>query len=201
MIKKFGLTICLIVLVVCLVGSGCTMNQNAQGPVQTIPPTVSTTSQTVSPTTPQVTMVSSMATTSMPEVTVTTSQTPADTGLIVTLNSAVKKTKIGSYEAKPGLIFLVLDLTLKNNDINNDFEYKDTSFTILDKTNNKKIEPNTNKISSGLDNPFTSGKIPLKSEKTGQVVFGVPANSTNYKFTLVDIKGNIITTIDTIDVP
>jgi len=193
--------LCLIVLVAFMVSSGCTTNQGTQGPAQSNPTLVAAPSQTISPTTPQATIAASVATTTVPTVIVTTTQTPMDTGLIVTLNSAVKKTKIGTYDAKPGLIFLVLDITIKNNDNNNDFEYKDSSFTVFDQVNNKKLEPNTNKISSGLDNPFTSGRVPLKSEKTGQVVFGVPDNSKDFKFTLVDIKGNIVTSIDTINVP
>ena len=101
----------------------------------------------------------------------------------------------------PGNIFLVLDITIQNNDKNKDFEYTDSSFVYFDKLNKKRNIAITSKIPGGLNNPFTSGSIPLKSKITGQVVFGVLDSSNSYKFSLVDPTGTVLISIDNINVP
>jgi uncharacterized membrane protein len=42
--------------------------------------------------------------------------------------------------------------------------------------------------------------IPLKSEKTGQIVFAVKDNSTSYKLSVYDSKGDEIYSFDNINV-
>jgi len=202
MIKKCYISlICLTVLVACMVGSGCTTNQNTQGTAQGNPSPVATQLQPQNPATPTATIPSSIAPTTVPTVMISTTQTPANDGISVTLNSAVKKVKIGSSSPMPGNIFLVLDITIQNNDKNKDFEYTDSSFVYFDKLNKKRNIAITSKIPGGLNNPFTSGSIPLKSKITGQVVFGVLDSSNSYKFSLVDPTGTVLISIDNINVP
>ncbi len=204
MMMKTKFVICsvlIIVLTACIVSTGCTSTQSAQSSVQNIPPTITTASQPQNPTTPPATTASSMASTTVPTVMISTTQTPANGGLSVTLNSAVKKTNIGSSGPLPGNIFLVLDITIQNNDKNKDFEYTDASFGYYDKLNKKRNTAITYKIPGGLNSPLTSGTIPIKKKKTGQIVFGVLDNSTTYKFYVTDSTGTVLTSIDNINVP
>jgi hypothetical protein len=204
MIKKCVFSfICLSVLIACVVSSGCTSNQNTQVPVQTVPPTVATAANTMIPTTtPEATAPASVSTT-VPPAAVSTIQTPANEGLSVTINSVDKKTTLGGGNpAKPGNAFLVLGVTIQNNDINKDFAYTDASFRILDTSNNGSWHAAmTNQISRGLNSPLLPGTIPPKTKKTGQIGFGVPDNSTSYKFSIVDSAGTVITTINDLRVP
>jgi len=119
----------------------------------------------------------------------------------ISINSAVKKTIIGRSTNKGGDIFLVLDITIQNNDKINDFRYKDTSFALYDKTNNNRRTAITSQLNTGgLNNPFTSGTIPFKSKMSGQIVFGVMDNSDSYKLYVSDSKGTVLTSIDNINV-
>lgn len=191
-----------VILVSCICVSGCTSAQNAQEAVQTTPAVTATPTQTAIPaTSPAVTPVTSAPAT-IPATAVSVTATPATAVVGVTLNSAAKKTQLGTFKPKSGNNFLVLDLTLKNNDKNDDFEYTDASFAIFDKTVSPphKLSPITGQVAGALENPFTSGMVPVKSEKTGQIVFPVKENSVSYKFTLYDAKGTEITSIDNISV-
>lgn len=133
---------------------------------------------------------------------ISTTKTPIHEVINITINSAVKKTMIGRSTNKGGDIFLVLDITIQNNDKNNDFRYKDTSFAIYDKLNNNRKTALTSQLNTGgLDHPFTSGTIPLKSKMSGQIVFGVMDNSNSYKLYVSDLKGTVLTSIDNISVP
>jgi hypothetical protein len=133
---------------------------------------------------------------------ISTTKPPINDILNITINSAVKKTLIGRSTNKGGDIFLVLDITIQNNDKNNDFRYKDTSFAIYDKLNNNRKTALTSQLNTGgLDHPFTSGTIPLKSKMSGQIVFGVMDNSNSYKLYVSDLKGTVLTSVDNISVP
>jgi len=200
--KYFYGILCLIVLAACIAGSGCTTNQNTQGSAQSSPTLVATPSQTINPATPQATTVTSMATTTIQAVIVSATQTPANNGLSVTLNSAEKKITLGGNPTKAGNAFLVLDVSIQNNDSNKDFAYTDTSFRIIDIANNGSWHPAmTSQISRGLNSPLMPGTIPSKTKKTGQIGFGVLNSSNSYKFSVVDSTGAIVATIDSIIVP
>ncbi len=121
--------------------------------------------------------------------------------MTISINSAVKKTIIGRSTNKGGDIFLVLDITIQNNDKINDFRYKDTSFAIFDKVNNIRRTAITSQLNTGgLNNPFTSGTIPLKTKMSGQIVFGVMDNSNSYKLYVSDSKGTVLTSSDNINI-
>jgi hypothetical protein len=187
-----------LLLVTVLITAGCTSeNKNVVvTPTQTTSQIPTTTLSVSHPTT-----ASSMAPTTVPTVMISTTQTPVSSGLTVTLNSAVKKTTLGGITPSPGNIFLVLDVTIQNNDKNNDFEYTDTSFSIFDNLNQNRRTPITFKVAGKLNSPITSGRIPLKSTKTGQIVFGVMDSSNSYKFSVADSTGTELTSIDNINVP
>jgi len=94
----------------------------------------------------------------------------------------------------------VLDVTIQNNDKNNNFGYTYDSFAIFDKTNKNRRTAITNQIKSGLNSPLTSGTIPLKSKTTGQIVFGVADSSNAYKLYVTDSTGTVVATIDNINI-
>jgi len=131
---------------------------------------------------------------------VTTTGTPANGGIRVTINSAVKKTELGEFNPKSGNIFLVLDVTLQNNDKSKDFEYTAASFALSDNLNTNKRPP-LGKFSYGLDNQLISGTIPPESKISGQIVFGVKDGSTSYKLSISDPTGAVLTSLDNINVP
>jgi len=133
---------------------------------------------------------------------ISTTRTVVKDILNITINSAVKKTMIGRSTNKGGDIFLVLDISIQNYDKNIDFRYKDTSFAIYDKLNNNRRTAITSQLNTGgLNNPFTSGTIPIKSKMSGQIVFGVMDNSNSYKLYVSDSQGTVLTSIDNISVP
>jgi len=195
-------SVCIIILTACIVSTGCTSTspQGAQTSAQTILPIITTPAQTLSPTTAPVTIATTMTPTTASTAIMSTTTTPISSGLTVTLNSAVKKTSLGSFTPLPGNIFLVLDVTIQNNDKNNDFKYTDSSFSIYDTVNQKRGQAITSKVAGGLNIPLASGTIPLKSTKTGQIVFGVSDNSNSYKFAVVNSTSAITPLID-INVP
>jgi len=193
-------SVLIIILTACIVSTGCTSTQT-QPSGQSNSPTITTRSQTVSPTTAPGTITTTLAKTTAPTAIISTTATPMASSVTVTLNSAVQKTNVGGLTPLPGNILLVLDVTLQNNDKNNDFEITDASFVIYDKLNQNRRSAITSKFASKLSSPLSSGKIPLKSTKTGQIVFGVMESSKSYKFSVVDSTGTILTSIDNINVP
>jgi hypothetical protein len=192
--KFFICTVLIIVLTACIVNTGCTSTQSAQSPTITPP--------TPSPTTAPGTLVTSLAPTTAPATVISTTETQKNDILTVTLNSAVKKTMIGKATNKAGNIFLVVDVTILNNDKNNDFKYTDASFAIFDKLNQNRRNAITSQLlTGGLNSPLSSGTIPLKSTKTGQIVFGVMDSSNSYKLYISNSTGTVIASVDNINVP
>jgi hypothetical protein len=191
-------SVCIIVLSAFIVSTGCTTTSPQSA--QTIPPTITTSAQTLSPTTAPVIIATSVLPTTAPTAILSTTKTPISNGLTVTLNSAVKKTSIGDSTPKTGFVFLVLDVTIQNNDKDNDFKYTDSSFSLFDVVNQKRGPAITSKFTGGLNTPLSSGTIPMKSTKTGQIVFGVSDNSNSYKFAVVN-STSAITSLFDINVP
>ncbi len=201
---KSSLGICCMVSVLLMIGifsAGCTSPQNGQSTAQNNPPAATTPSQTMNPAIAPTTPAATPASTIAPTTIMSTATTQTSDILTVTLNSAVKKTQVGSSTNMPGHIFVVLDITIQNNDKNNAFKYTDASFAVFDKLNKNRRIAITSKINGGLDNPLASGTIPLKSKTTGQIVFGEDDNSNSYKLYVSDSTGTVLTTIDNINIP
>lgn len=185
----------------CVVVSGCTSAQNDQGAIQNNQTVPVTPSPAASTTVPATTLVTSAPVTLQTTV-MSTTATQAPAVVSVTYNSATRQTKLGTFKPKSDNNFLVLDITIQNNDKNEDFDYTNASFALFDKTVSPphKLSPITAQVAGALENPFTTGMVPVKSEKTGQIVFPVKENSVSYTFTLYDTKGNEITSFDNISV-
>jgi hypothetical protein len=200
--KKFVIcSLLVIILTACILSTGCTSSQSGPTSVPSTSPVVTTPQQTMDPAAAPGTMVTTVAPAASSAATVSPTGTAATSVISVTINSAEKKTTLFGASPMPGNIFLVLDVTIKNNDQNEDFRYTDASFAIFDKKNQKGNSAITSKVAGKLENAITSGMIPMKSEKTGQIVFGVLTSSKGYKFSVIDSTGTVITTIDNIVVP
>lgn len=121
------------------------------------------------------------------QTTVQTSQAPETVSL--TINSAKKMTKLFTFTPKSGNIFLVLDITVKNNGVPKGFDFTDTSIT-MPKLQGGAI---TSQVRGGLENPIiTPTRIEQNDKRTGQIVFGVSVESNTYKLNLVDSKGEVL---------
>ena len=199
--RFFIVSACIVILAAGIFCSGCT-STNTQSPapgtsVAASQPAVTTTVPVTVSETPGITAPLASATTSA----LLTTVPPASSPVQVTLNSAQKKTQLGTYHPKAGNVFLVVDITIKNTDKTEDFEYSDSSFTLYDKPNQRKYSPITTQVSGSLTSPLTSGKVPIKSEKTGQIVFGVVDMGTaGYKFSVTNSTGTELASFVKFDV-
>jgi len=138
----------------------------------------------------------------VPTANILTNTSPVNSGIIVKVNSALKKTSIGGLSPNPGNIFLVLNVTIQNTDKNNSFEYSDSSFMIYDKLNQNRSSAITGILAAKLNSPIpASGSIQPGEIVTGEIVFGVLDSSNSYKFYVVDRKGTVLASVDNINVP
>ena len=203
MIMKNKFVICsvlIIILTASIVSTGCTSTQS-QSSAQSNSPTITTPSQTFSPTTVPETLITTLSPTTTPIATISTTGTPTNDVLTVILNSAEKKTSLANGIGKPGRVLLILDITIKNNDKKNDFKYTDASFVISYKSNNDRLTAITTQYANGLINPLISGTVPSGSIDDGKILFGINATSNSYKLSVVDSTGTALTSIDNIYVP
>ena len=200
--KSIGLFLISLVCIAAILVTGCTSSgSNPVAPVQTATPTsvVTTTAATITTT---ATISPSIAPITVPTVMISTTQTPANDGLSVTLNSAKRKTiNYGGGSLPPGIVLLELDITIQNNDKHKDFEYTDSSFVLSFKSNKISLTAKTTEYAQGLINPFIGAPVPSGSEKTGMMVFRVNETSNYYKLSVVDSTGTVLTSIDNINVP
>jgi hypothetical protein len=200
--NKFVLSsLFVIILTACILSTGCTSSQSAPTSAQSTSPVVTTPPLTLDATAAPGTPVTTLAPTAAPAAIFSTAGTPTNSIISVTINSAEKKTSLGNSVPHSGNVFLVLDVTIKNIDQNEDFRYTDASFTVFDKKNQKGVPAITSQLAGKLNSAITSGMIPMKSEKTGQIVFGVLAGSKGFRFSVIDSTGSIVTTVDNIVVP
>jgi len=201
--KGMGLFLISLVCIAVILVTGCTSTgSNPVAPVQTTVPTSMVTTATATFTTTATISSFKEPTTVPTTVMISPTQNPVNDGLIVTLNSAKKKTTsyVGS-SLPPGIVLLELDITLKNNDKYKDFEYTDSSFVLSFKSNKPSLTAKTTQYAKGLTNPFIGAPVPSGSEKTGTIVFSVNETSNFYTLSVVDSTGKTLTSIDNIEVP
>ncbi len=197
------LVVCLLLLAASAMSGGCTAtapgNQSfPQDTVSATPqvPAADTTTKEETTAAPPVKTTRVPTTAKTP---VTTRTTPKPDPLTVTLHSALKQSKIGTRTPSGGNIFLVLEVTIRNNDRFQDFSYTDASFIIIDKKNEEKKDAITSKFTYGLNNPLSKGKIIMQSETSGQIVFSVTDNlARKYQLNVVDATGTLVTSLNDI---
>jgi hypothetical protein len=203
MMMKNKVVLCSVLIFLLTAGmviSGCTSSP-AQTSPQSNSPTVTTPAQHLNPATVPETLDTTLALTSAPTAVVTTTGTPANDVLTVTLNSAEKQNSLGNSVGKPGRMMLILDITIKNNDKKNDFSYTDSSFVISYKSRNDRIPAITSQYAKVLANPLFMGTVPAGSTDDGKILFGVNATSNAYTLSVVDSAGTVLGSIDNINVP
>lgn len=148
---------------------------------------------TVVPTTIIPIEITSQVTNAIPVTSVLTTiitTTQSQPSVSLTVNSAQKQTKIYTMTPKEGVIFLVLDITVKNNNINAGYQFTDKSILLFSDTGGTGMEAITTKVRGGLDNPiFTPTTIEQNDKRTGQIVFGVNVKSGKYTLHLLDNNG------------
>ena len=181
--RKGALVICAL-LVLLLWFSGC-VGSNGSAPKETISTVVHTSIEPIE--TPVQVMNTTLVTTVLTTIVTTAQSQPS---VILTVNSAQKQTKIYTMTPKEGVIFLVLDITVKNNNIKDGYEFTDKSILLSSDTGGTGMEAITTKVRSGLNNPIlTPTTIEQNDKRTGQIVFGVNVNSGQYTLHLIDNNG------------
>jgi hypothetical protein len=107
----------------------------------------------------------------------------------ITVNSADKLPKLNNLSPRAGYIFLVLNITIKNNDVQKGFVFLNKSVTVLDLENGEFIPTSLNanpRIRSNLTNPIVPPvRIGQHEAITGQVVFAI-TDSAGYRLNLTD---------------
>ena len=107
----------------------------------------------------------------------------------VTINSAEKLPRLNNLNTLGGGYFLVLNITIKNNDIKSGFVFTRTSLTLLN-TESGELNPVSLNAKPGIQKERGSSliapaRIGQHESVTGQVVFDV-ADSTGYLLNLID---------------
>ena len=181
----------LLILAVSIAGctsSGASTTAPVTTPAQTVSTSIAAPSELPSQT-------PSQAQTAAPTVTQTTilaTQSPEAVSL--TINSAVKQTKVYTMTPKSGRIFLVLNITVKNNAVEKGFTLTDSSLSLSYAKGGNSPEPSlTSQVRGGLEDPLLMPtKIEQNDQRTGQVVFGVADGSGKYTIKLIGSDGAVV---------
>jgi hypothetical protein len=113
----------------------------------------------------------------------------------LTINSMKKVSKLNTTTAVQGQIFLILNISVKNNDIDEGFPFTDRSITVRDQKSGYYVAVSLNLlpgVQNGLENPIIP-PITIKQNDTitGQVLFGI-TDSDKYKFSLLGKNKTVI---------
>jgi len=113
------------------------------------------------------------------------------------INSASKQTKVYTFTPNPGNIFLVLDITVKNNAVEKGFYLTESSISLsYAKGGTSPVPSITSKVRGGLDNPLIMPtKIEQHDQRTGQIVFGVADSSGSYTINLIGADGAVVSSV------
>jgi hypothetical protein len=179
-----------ILLILAVTLAGCT-SQNAATTTPTTPPSLQVT--TSSAPTP---VLSTQIFTPTPAGTPVTTETAVQTTqpmekVSLIINSAQKQKTVYTSTAPAGSMFLVLDITVKNNAIEKGYDLSDDSITLnYAKPGTPTVKSITTRVRGGLENPLlTPTTIQQNDSRTGQVVFAVADASGKYTISLIDDKG------------
>jgi hypothetical protein len=159
-------------------------------PAQPVPATVATTSVLPSQTATQTQSAAPVKTETQPIIQATQARDPVS----LTINSAKKQSKVYTMVTQPGRIFLILDITVKNNAIEKGFDFTDNSISLSYARAGTPLEQSiTSQVRGGLENPIIMPTtIEQNDKRTGQVVFGVAEVSGMYTLNLIDDHGTVV---------
>jgi hypothetical protein len=94
----------------------------------------------------------------------------------------------------PGYIFLILNITVKNTDVQGGFDFTNRSITLFDRESEEFVSSSLNslvQVQQGLENPIIPPIIIEQNEAlTGQVIFGI-SDSESYRLNLIDRQKNV----------
>lgn len=191
-LKKSAIVCCLILLA--LSSAGCTSNAGTTTPAPATVAPAESGSIPGSVTTQQSSPQNQVPTTVMTTTQVTPGVTQPQEDVSLTINSAKKVSKLFTFTPKTGRIFLVFDITVKNNGIVKGFEFNDQSVRLLDIKNNEGQSTSlTTTIRGGIENPIiTPTRIEQNDKRSGQIVFGVLDSSRSFRISVIDNSGEVI---------
>lgn len=113
----------------------------------------------------------------------------------LTIDSASKVRNYPTTAPMPGHIFLILNVTVKNNDVKDGFIFSWESTDIRDIRGSDYAPHTLNNgpnLMKNLKNPIPPEKnIKQNDSITGQIIFGI-ADSTEYRLTLIDANRTVI---------
>jgi hypothetical protein len=112
----------------------------------------------------------------------------------LTINSAKKQKTVYTSTAPAGRMFLVLDVTVKNNGIEKGYELTDDSITLNYAKPGTQMEKSiTTRVRGGLENPILMPTtINQNDTRSGQIVIAVAESSGMYTIHLIDNKGALV---------
>ena len=116
--------------------------------------------------------------------------------VILTINSVKKMMGLGKARPPEGNIFIVLDITVKNRNVDKGYILGNKSITLKDSEGNEQnLGLNSHpEIQKELQNPIPpQTKLGLNDTITGQVLFAIP-DSTNYNLNLMGKGGTEVLT-------
>jgi hypothetical protein len=120
---------------------------------------------------------------------------PSSGPVSITVNSAEKLLKLNNMSPSAGKIFLVLNITVKNNGEQKGFVFVNKSVTALDLETGEFVSTSLNanpRIRSNLSNPIVPPtRIGYREVITGQLVFAI-TDSTEYRLNLTDIDNEAV---------
>ena len=196
------ITGCCLLLILAVSTTGC-INQNS-GTATTVPatPLVQAVITTIAPTSELPSQTHSQAqitgSSISPAVQAAQSQDPVS----LTINSATKQTKLYTTTPKTGRIFLVLNVTIRNNDFEKGYDLTDNSINLsYAKAGISPVSSITSQVRGGLENPISMPtKIEQYDQRTGQIVFGVVDSSGRFTINLIGNAGAVVSSA-TVAVP
>jgi hypothetical protein len=119
----------------------------------------------------------------------------------ITVNSAKKLARVNhdeGFHTRDGIIFVVLNITVKNNDVREGFGFANTSATLLNLETRSFINRSSNvhhKMDRPLENPIVMPTTIASNEAiTGQIIFEI-YDSTRYRLNLVDSDKTVLTSL------
>jgi hypothetical protein len=191
------ITGCCLLLILAISTAGCISPDGTPVLTTTPVPRVTTAIATPLPLPSQTSFQTQAAT---PATTVQATQ--SDDPVSLTINSATKQTKLYTLTPKTGRIFLVLNITVRNNDLERGYDLTDTSISLsYAKAGISPVSSITSQVRGGLENPIIMPtKIERYDQRTGQVVFGVVDSSGRFTINLIGSDGAVVSSA-TVAVP
>ena len=127
--------------------------------------------------------------------------TPTRMPIRITVNSARKMARVNhdeGFHSRDGIIFVVLNITVKNNDMRERFDFANTSTTLLNLETRNFINRSSN-VHHKMDRPLENSiilptTIAPNEAVTGQIIFEI-YDSTRYRLNLVDSDKSVLNSL------